>query len=105
MLITWLRDRFPRGIPVAGVLVVTLHFLISLLVVALITPIVARMAPRQAVVAGAFLGALLYGVQYYAFTPFFPWLVDGRHLLNFVSHVAFGMVVAALLRSARSASA
>lgn len=45
-------------------------------------------------VVGAVFGLLLYYINFYGMTAFFPWFADARNWLSLMLHVVFGVVAA-----------
>lgn len=52
--------------------------------------------PLQALVTGAFLGLLLYLLNFEVLTAFFPWLAGLRGTATLAAHLVFGCVAAVL---------
>ncbi|WP_137919662.1 hypothetical protein [Hydrogenophaga sp. 2FB] len=52
--------------------------------------------PLKALVTGAFLGLLLYVVNFEVLTAFFPWLAGLRGTATLAAHLVFGCVAAIL---------
>jgi hypothetical protein len=52
--------------------------------------------PLKALMAGAFMGWLLYLVNFGMLTAFFPWLADLRGAATVAAHLVFGCVAAVL---------
>jgi len=53
-----------------------------------------RLTLWPAVAAGAMFGVVLYGVNFYAMTSFFPWFADARGMGSLIGHALFGGVLA-----------
>ncbi|RQR34858.1 hypothetical protein [Burkholderia sp. Bp9142] len=53
----------------------------------------------MATLAGASFGLLLYVVNFYAMTQFFPWFADARGWVSALDHVAFGLIASHVYRS------
>lgn len=70
------------------------HFALSVAYGLLVAPLVARLALRPAILAGAAFGMLLYAVNMYGFTALFPWFAASRDWITAAAHAAFGMTAA-----------
>lgn len=80
-------------------LVATLiHFALSVAYALIYAVIPAYLAGRlrtgQALLAGAVYGVLIYVVNLYGFTMFFPWFAVARDWVTLVTHIVFGVVLA-----------
>ncbi|WP_411286526.1 hypothetical protein [Phenylobacterium sp.] len=80
----------------AAVLMVAMaiHMAVSVLLALVFAFLAARLGLVMAVVAGAVFGLLIYLVNFYGMTAFFPWFAMARNAISIVSHVAFGAVLA-----------
>ncbi|MEW6165917.1 MAG: SRPBCC family protein [Pseudomonadota bacterium] len=66
---------------------------------------VARLPTGRALLAGGACGALLYAVNLHGFTLLFPWFAAARGWITGLTHIAFGVLLAAgylILRARRS---
>mgnify|MGYP006309250551 CR=1 FL=1 len=81
-----------------------LHFLLSILYVFIGSLILWR-APKSAPVAGAFLGLLLYIINFYGWTLVFPWFEMARNWVSIVSHVLFGITTGVVYNRAMASVA
>jgi hypothetical protein len=71
------------------------HFGISIASTVVLSVLIARLAFRAAIVAGALFGLALYAIDMYGFTVVFPWFAITRDGITAFTHVAFGMIAAA----------
>lgn len=71
------------------------HFLLSAAYGLVFAPFVTRVPGRLfRWLTGGLLGALLFFVNMYGFTWFFPWFVAARDGITLAAHVVFGVSVA-----------
>ncbi len=82
----------PQANLVPGVYVVAIltHFLLSLLFAFLITLIFYRWGMIVAFMGGAVMGAVIYFMNYYAFSLIFPWLLPYHNWMLLVANIVFG---------------
>lgn len=93
-----------------GILLVALvvHFALSivfaLILAVIIAPFSLDSSVGMATLAGAVFGILLYIVNFYGMTQFFPWFADARGWVTALDHVVFGLIASdAYLRLERRA--
>lgn len=70
------------------------HMILSLVYARILAVCVDGMNAARAVQTGAAFGALLYAVNFYAFTSVFPWFAASRGWITLLAHVAFGVIAA-----------
>lgn len=70
------------------------HLIMSLIYARILAAIIHGMSTERAISIGAGFGAVLYAINYYAFTNFFPWFAVSRGWITLFSHVVFGMLAA-----------
>lgn len=76
-------------------LVATLiHFSLSVAYALLPAHLAGRLRTGPALVAGALYGLLIYAVNLYGFTVFFPWFAVARDWATLLAHVVFGVALA-----------
>lgn len=78
----------------AGVVFVGLvvHYILSLIMAAVIALVVHRWGMLVGLVGGAILGLAFYGINYYTLTLFFPWFFAANTpIILFISHLLFGL--------------
>ena len=71
-----------------------IHFMLSMVLAVLLALIVSRMGMGMAVLVGAAFGLVIYLINFYALTAFFPWFSMARNWISIFSHVMFGAVAA-----------
>lgn len=84
------------GAVVVGVVV---HYLLSLLMAAVIALVVHRWGMLVGLVGGAILGLAFYGINYYAMTLFFPWFFAANTPILLISHLIFGLTAGGVYES------
>ena len=77
---------------------VVLHMALAIFYGVILAFIVARLDAGWASVVGALYGVLLYAVNFYAFTPAFPWFADARGWVSIVTHVVQSALMAYLYK-------
>lgn len=76
-------------------LVATLiHFALSVAYAVIPAYLASRLRTGPALLAGAVYGVLIYVVNLYGFTVFFPWFAVARDWVTLVTHIVFGVVLA-----------
>ena len=91
-------SRWPAVFDLAPITAaLTALYPIALTVVLLLCTIVDRLNKARAMVAGSMLGLVFYFVDLYGLVGWFPWLVQERDWMMFVSHLVFGAAAAWLL--------
>ncbi|MBS4095545.1 MAG: sodium:proline symporter [Sulfuricella sp.] len=83
---------FDAGITVVATLV---HLILSALYGLILATLLARLDSRQWLGAGALFGVLLYVINLYGFTIFFPWFSAARDPITAATHAVFGITAAA----------
>ena len=69
---------------------VVLHMVLALIYAFVLAFVVARMGIGAAWVTGAIYGLVLYGLNFYFFTRWFPWFVDARGWISIFTHIVQG---------------
>jgi hypothetical protein len=86
---------FDVGVVVAALAV---HFALAVLFGLILAVIVALFnldsSASLIFVVGAVFGLIIYFVNFYGMTAFFPWFADARNWLSLTLHAVFGVVVA-----------
>lgn len=81
-----------------GVLIVAMivHFALSLIMAFILAAILAYagVSIGAALAIGAVFGLLVYLVDFYGFTAWFPWFENARNWITIMSHIVFGIVLA-----------
>lgn len=70
------------------------HLPLSVLYGLVFAILASRLTFWSAVAAGAVFGVVLYGVNFYAMTSFFPWFAEARGMGSLIGHALFGAVLA-----------
>lgn len=88
-----------------GIMMVAMaiHMMLSVIYGLIIGAIVHRMGKGAALATGAALGLVaLYFLNFHVVAPMmFPWFTEAQNWVSVLSHVAFGMVAAAMYLGAR----
>ncbi len=71
------------------------HMVLSIVLALIFALAVHRLGMARALVVGGVFGLVVYGVNFYGFTEFFPWFAKARNAVTIASHVIFGLVLAA----------
>lgn len=71
-----------------------IHFMLSIVLAVILALIVSRLGLGMAVLVGAAFGLLVYLINFYALTAFFPWFAMARNWISIFSHLMFGAVAA-----------
>lgn len=79
-----------------GLTAMVVHLPLSLIYARLLAGVIHGMRTRPSLAFGAAFGAVLYFVNFYAFTAFFPWFQDLRGDVTFAGHVVYGLTAAAV---------
>jgi hypothetical protein len=85
------RTGFDWSVMLAATLV---HFALSIFYALILAWLISRLATPLSAIVGAVFGLMLYAVNMYGFTIFFPWFEATRDWVTAASHVVFGVVVA-----------
>ena len=80
------------------------HLGLSVFYAALLLPVAKRLTSTASLLAGAFLGALLYFFNLYGLTSIFTWFTEARGEITLAVHVVFGFSVMLVYRLASSSS-
>ena len=67
-----------------------LHFSLSILYAAVLAAAIRHAGSMAATAAGSLFGLLLYIVNMYGFTRYFPWFIVTRDWITAIAHVVFG---------------
>lgn len=70
------------------------HMILSLIYARILAAIVHGMRTGRAIAIGAVFGSLLYAVNFYWFTDYFPWFAVSRGWITLFSHIAYGTIAA-----------
>lgn len=71
-----------------------IHFMLSMVLAVILAWMVSRVGLGMAVLVGAAFGLVIYLINFYALTAFFPWFAMARNWISIFSHVMFGAVAA-----------
>ncbi|MGU7781305.1 hypothetical protein [Burkholderia sp. PU8-34] len=84
---------FEVGILLAALGVhIALTIVFALILAVIIAPFSLDSSVGMATLAGAAFGVLLYFVNFYAMTQFFPWFADARGWVSALDHVVYGLI-------------
>lgn len=70
---------------------VVVHLVLSVIYAIVLAFIVNRMSFWMALVVGAVFGYVLYLVNFYPLTEFFPWFSKARNWISVFTHIVFGI--------------
>ncbi|CAB3807528.1 hypothetical protein LMG28688_06564 [Paraburkholderia caffeinitolerans] len=86
---------FSAAVMLGGLVV---HFALSILFAVILAVIMAPFSLDSSVgmasLVGAVFGVLLYVINFYGMTQWFPWFADARGWVGFLNHIVFGLVAA-----------
>jgi uncharacterized membrane protein YagU involved in acid resistance len=71
-----------------------IHFILSIIFAVILAFIIQRFSLGLAILIGAIFGLLLYFINFYGFTAFFPWFAMARNAISIFSHIVFGAAAA-----------
>lgn len=90
---------YPFSVSVVSIALLT-HYMLGIVFGLVLAAILAQLRldtePLKALVTGAFLGLLLYVLNFEVLTAFFPWLAGLRGTATLAAHLVFGCVAAVL---------
>ena len=69
---------------------VVLHMVLAVIFAFILAFIVARMGVGAALVTGALYGLVLYWINFYFFTNWFPWFAEARGWISIATHIIQG---------------
>lgn len=72
-----------------------IHFVISVTYSLILACFISRLGMMPSVLAGGLYGLILYGVNMYGVTLVFPWFSEVRDWITILTHVVFGISMAA----------
>ena len=92
-----------RTAPTLGMLAVAtlIHFALSIAYALVLATLIRGLRRASALLAGGVFGLALYAVNLYGFTALFPWFAVSRGWITALTHLAFGLVLAATLVALR----
>lgn len=70
------------------------HLPLSILYGLVFAAFASRLSLWLALMAGAVYGLLIYGVNFYGMTSFFPWFAEARGIDSIIGHTMFGVILA-----------
>jgi hypothetical protein len=76
------------------------HFALAIAYALLLAWLIANLRMRTSLVVGAAFGLSVYALNMYGFTAVFPWFASSRDWITTLTHLVFGMVLAAVYRIA-----
>jgi hypothetical protein len=76
------------------------HFALAIAYALLLAWLIANLRMRTSLLVGAAFGLSVYGLNMYGFTAVFPWFASSRDWITTLTHLVFGMVLAAVCRIA-----
>ena len=71
-----------------------IHFMLAIVLAVVLALFVNRMEIGMAALAGAVFGLVVYLINFYGLTAFFPWFEMARNWVSIFAHVMFGAVSA-----------
>lgn len=82
---------FDSGVLVAALLV---HFPLSIIYAMFIGAIIRKTGKAEGFILGLLGGAVIYYVNFYVFTAFFPWFNGARNWVQVIIHLIFAVTAA-----------
>jgi hypothetical protein len=86
--------------PVIMMIAAVVHFALAIAYALLLAWLIANLRMRTSLVVGAAFGLSVYALNMYGFTAVFPWFASSRDWITTLTHLVFGMVLAAVYRIA-----
>jgi hypothetical protein len=81
----------PASFGISALLVAMIvHFALSMAYAVMLAAIIRDWTTPIAATVGVLFGIVIYVVNFYGFTALFPWFIEGRDLITFAAHCAFG---------------
>ncbi|MGE5469668.1 MAG: SRPBCC family protein [Bacteroidota bacterium] len=80
-----------------------IHFALSIAYGLLLAPVIRHSSTGSGLLLGGLYGMLIYGINLYGMTGFFPWFAVARDWITVLAHLVFGVVVAAAYPALRPA--
>jgi hypothetical protein len=74
-----------------------IHFSLSIAYALVLAALIRGLRRQAALLAGGIYGLALYAVNLYGFTVLLPWFAVSRGWITALTHLAFGLVLAAVL--------
>lgn len=84
---------------------IILHLILSIIYAFVISAIIRNMSYGLAVIVGAFLGLVLYFINFYVMTGIWSWFENARNWVSITTHIVFGIAVGWAYVSLRERSA
>jgi hypothetical protein len=75
-----------------------IHFALSIAYGLVLSALIFRLSTWLSLVIGATFGLVVYAVNMYGFTAFFPWFEATRDWITLTAHIVFGISAAAAYR-------
>ena len=76
------------------------HFALAIVYARLLACLIADLRMSMSLLVGAAFGLCVYALNMYGFTAVFPWFASSRDWITAVTHLVFGVVLAAVYRIA-----
>ena len=76
------------------------HFALAIVYAWLLGCLIADLRMPMSLLVGAAFGLCMYALNMYGFTAVFPWFASSRDWITAVTHLVFGVVLAAVYRIA-----
>jgi uncharacterized membrane protein YagU involved in acid resistance len=76
------------------------HFALAIVYAWLLACLIADLRMPMSLLVGAAFGLCMYALNMYGFTAVFPWFASSRDWITAVTHLVFGVVLAAVYRIA-----
>ena len=71
-----------------------IHFMLSIVLAVVLALLIGNLGIGMAALTGAVFGLVVYLINFYALTAFFPWFEMARNWISIFAHVMFGAVAA-----------
>ncbi|SCX53630.1 sodium:proline symporter [Nitrosospira sp. Nsp1] len=76
------------------IIATVIHFVISIVYSLILARVLSRIGTVFSLLAGSLYGLLIYTVNMYGATAFFPWFSEARDWITVVTHIVFGISLA-----------
>ena len=76
------------------IVAMAIHFMLAIVLAVVLALFVNRVGLGMAVLAGAVFGLVVYLINFYGLTAFFPWFEMARNWISIFAHMMFGAVAA-----------
>lgn len=75
-----------------------IHFVLSITYSLILACLISRLGMALSLLAGGIYGLILYGINMHCVTLVFPWFSEVRDWITIITHIVFGISIAATYR-------